>query len=95
MGFVIIYIIVCTDVKTGNKYKVAEFYKMNNTFYFKYILENVKEAQKSGFKLLIAFHQSMLYMITQNYLLLLRQDYWSPQCRNKANVYKSRAKNKE
>lgn len=49
--------LVWTDVKTGNKYKVAELYKMHNTFYFKYILENVKEAQKSGFKLLIAFPQ--------------------------------------
>ena len=30
--------LVWTDVKTGNKYKVAELYKMHNTFYFKYIL---------------------------------------------------------
>lgn len=30
--------LVWADVKTGNKYKVAELYKMNNTFYFKYIL---------------------------------------------------------
>ena len=29
----------------------------NGTFYFKYILENVKEAQQNGFKLLIAFPQ--------------------------------------
>ena len=33
--------LVWTDVKTGNKYKVAELYKMHNTFYFKYILENL------------------------------------------------------
>ena len=49
--------LVWTDVKTGNKYKVAKLYKENDTFYFKYILENVKEAQKNGFKLLIAFPQ--------------------------------------
>ena len=42
---------------TGNKYKVAKLYKENETFYFKYILENVKEAQKDGFELLIAFPQ--------------------------------------
>lgn len=46
-----------TDVKTGNKYKVAKLYKENDTFYFKYILENVKEAQKDGFELLVAFPQ--------------------------------------
>ena len=49
--------LVWTDVKTGNKYKVAKLYKENDTFYFKYILENVKEAQKDGFKLLVAFPQ--------------------------------------
>ncbi len=27
----------------------------NETFYFKYILENVKEAPKNGFKLLVTF----------------------------------------
>ncbi len=49
--------LVWTDIKTGNKYKVAELYKIDNEFYFRYILENVKEAQKNGFKLLIAFPQ--------------------------------------
>lgn len=49
--------LVWTDVKTGNKYKVAELYKENGKFYFKYILENVKEAQKYGFELLISFPQ--------------------------------------
>ena len=49
--------LVWKDVKTGKKYKVAILYKENNTFYFKYILENVKEAQKNGFKLLVAFPQ--------------------------------------
>lgn len=49
--------LVWTERKTGNKYKVAELYKQGNTFYFKYILENVKEAQKAGFKLLVAFPQ--------------------------------------
>ena len=38
--------LVWTDYKTGNKYKVAKLYKEKDTFYFKYILENVKEAQK-------------------------------------------------
>ena len=47
--------LVWTDVKTGKKYKVAELYKENDRFYFKYILENVKQAQKTGFRLLIAF----------------------------------------
>lgn len=49
--------LVWTDVKTGDKYKVAELYKQDNKFYFKYILENVKEAQGKGFKLLVAFPQ--------------------------------------
>ena len=39
--------LIWTDVN-GNKYKVAILYKENETFYFKYILENVKEAQKKG-----------------------------------------------
>lgn len=49
--------LVWTDIKTGNKYKVAKLYKENKTFYFKYIPENVKEAQQDGFNLLIAFPQ--------------------------------------
>lgn len=49
--------LIWTDVNTGNKYKVAELYKQNNKFYFRYILENVKEAQKKGFNLLVAFPQ--------------------------------------
>lgn len=49
--------LVWKDVKTGNKYKVAELYKENGKFYFKYIIENVKKAQKDGFELLIAFSQ--------------------------------------
>lgn len=49
--------LVWKDEKTGNKYKVAELYKQDDNFYFKYILENVKEAQKYGFELLIAFPQ--------------------------------------
>lgn len=49
--------LVWTDVKTGNKYKVAQLYKENDKYYFKYILENLKEAQKHGFKLLVAFPQ--------------------------------------
>lgn len=49
--------LVWTDEKTGNKYKVAMLYKENETYYFKYILENVKEAEKVGFELLVAFPQ--------------------------------------
>lgn len=49
--------LIWTETNSGNKYKVATLYKENETFYFKYILENVKEAQKNGFKLLIAFPQ--------------------------------------
>lgn len=49
--------LIWKDLNTGNKYKVATLYKENGKFYFKYILENVKEAQKVGFKLLVAFPQ--------------------------------------
>lgn len=49
--------LVWTDVNTGSKYKVAKLYKENETFYFKYILENVRDAQKNGFELLVAFPQ--------------------------------------
>lgn len=49
--------LVWKDVKTGNKYKVAMLYKENEKYYFKYILENVKEAQRNGFELLVAFPQ--------------------------------------
>ena len=49
--------LVWTNINTGNKYKVAMLYKENGTYYFKYILENVKEAQKDGFELLVAFPQ--------------------------------------
>lgn len=49
--------LIWTDVNTGNKYKVAMLYKENETYYFKYILDNVKEAQEKGFELLIAFPQ--------------------------------------
>ena len=49
--------LVWKDVKTGNKYKVAMLYKENGAYYFKYILENVKEAQNNGFELLVAFPQ--------------------------------------
>lgn len=49
--------LVWTDVKTANKYKIGELYKQDNTFYFKYIVENVKKAQENGFELLVAFPQ--------------------------------------
>lgn len=38
-----------------NKYKVAELYKENNKYYFKYRLEDVKMAEQNGFKLLVSF----------------------------------------
>ena len=47
--------LVWTDVNTEKKYKVAELYKENGKYYFKYILENVEEAKKHGFSLLVAF----------------------------------------
>ena len=47
--------LVWTDVNTGNKYKVAMLYKENGIYYFKYIIENVKEAEKYGFSLLVSF----------------------------------------
>lgn len=43
------------DVNSGNKYKVGVLYKENEMFYFKYILDNVKEAEKHGFSPLVAF----------------------------------------
>lgn len=49
--------LVWTNINSRKKYKVAKLYKENETFYFKYILENVKEAQKDGFELLVAFPQ--------------------------------------
>lgn len=52
----IVYL-VWKDIKTGNKYRIGELYKKDNTFYFKYIVDNVKKAQKDGFNLLIAFPQ--------------------------------------
>lgn len=54
MGKDLVYL-VWTDVETGTKYKVGVLYKEAGTYYFKYILENVKEASKKGFDLLIAF----------------------------------------
>ena len=50
----IVYL-VWTNSQSNNKYKVAELYKENGKYYFKYILDNVKEAEKDGFTLLIAF----------------------------------------
>lgn len=49
--------LVWTNLKKGEKYKVAMLYKENEKYYFKYILENVREAQKNGFELLVAFPQ--------------------------------------
>lgn len=47
--------LVWTNKDNGKHYKVAELYKENGKFYFRYILKNVKEAEKDGFTLLIAF----------------------------------------
>lgn len=52
----IVYL-VWKNKENGKSYKVAELYKENNKYYFKYLLENVKEAEKDGFTLLIAFPQ--------------------------------------
>lgn len=52
----IVYL-VWTNKESKKSYKVAELYKENGKYYFKYILENVKEAEKDGFTLLIAFPQ--------------------------------------
>lgn len=49
--------LIWNNPKTGNKFKVGELYKEEDTFYFRYIKENVAEAMKEGFKLLIAFPQ--------------------------------------
>lgn len=56
MGKDLVYL-VWKDVNTGEKYKVAMLYKENKKYYFRYILENVKQAQEKGFELLIAFPQ--------------------------------------
>ena len=54
--------LVWKDSQTGNKYRIGKLYKQDNTFYFKYIVENVKKAQEQGFTLLIAFPQiNVLY----------------------------------
>ena len=47
--------LVWTNKENKKSYKVAKLYKENEKFYFKYILENVKEAEKDGFTLLVAF----------------------------------------
>lgn len=41
--------------RSGKSYKMAELYKENGNFYFKYIVENVKIALQDGFMYLIAF----------------------------------------
>lgn len=46
--------LVWTNSMTNEKYKVAELYKQNETFYFKY-LDDISEALHNGFKPLIAF----------------------------------------
>ena len=63
--------LVWTDVNTGNKYKVAELYKQDNTFYFKYMLKKLK---RLGLNYLLPSLKLMLYMIIQDYLLILQQD---------------------
>lgn len=46
-----------TNKKTGNVFKVAMLYKEKEKYYFKYILENLEEAKKNGFELLVSFPQ--------------------------------------
>ena len=46
--------LVWTD-SGNNRYQVAELYKENNKYYFKYILDEVKRAMEKGFTLLIGF----------------------------------------
>lgn len=41
--------------ETNHSYKVAELYKYDNKYYFKYIEENVKKASIDGFSPLVAF----------------------------------------
>lgn len=41
--------------ENNQSYRIAELYKYDNKYYFKYILENVKIALKEGFKLLVPF----------------------------------------
>ena len=47
--------LVWKDINTGKKFKVGILYKEDNMFYFRYVLENLKEAEKHGFHLLIPF----------------------------------------
>lgn len=47
--------LVWTNQESKKQYRVAELYKENGKFYFKYILDNIKEAEKDGFTLLISF----------------------------------------
>ena len=46
--------LIWTDSES-NRYKVAELYKENDKYYFKYILDEVKRAMEKGFTLLIGF----------------------------------------
>ena len=47
--------LVWKDVNTGKKFKVGMLYKEDDMFYFRYVLENLKEAEEHGFHLLIPF----------------------------------------
>ena len=49
--------LVWNHKSTGNKFKIGELYKEGEKYYFRYILENVAEAMKEGFQLLVAFPQ--------------------------------------
>ena len=74
MGRDLVYL-VWKDIKTGNKYKVAMLYKENEIYYFKYILENVKEAQKEGIELLVEFPQINATYENSHFLQCLKQDF--------------------
>lgn len=59
--------LVWTNERSKKSYKVAELYKENEIYYFKYIIKNVIEAKKDGFELLIAF--SDINKVYDNYQL--------------------------
>lgn len=47
--------LIWNDKENNEKYVVAKLYKKDNKYYFEYILNNVVEAKKKGFTLLISF----------------------------------------
>lgn len=47
--------LVWNDNKEKKKYVIGKLYKEEEQYYFEYITENVEEAKKNGFNLLISF----------------------------------------